>query len=99
MLMHHSDIEPGRVIGRGNLLPRAPDVDFPLIRLVNAEEHTHQGGFTRPVLPQKGEDFTLSDPEGNVVVGHNAGKALGDMAHFHNVLILHRQSPPHVPAP
>ena len=42
MLMHHTDIQFRGVVGGRDLYLFSPDIDFPFIRLVHTEKHTHQ---------------------------------------------------------
>ena len=60
VLMHHADAQCVGIV-------RVVDLDllsvFPyrtLLRLIQTEQHTHQGGFTGAVFAQQGVDLTLA---------------------------------------
>ena len=104
VLVYHADAQRGGVIGvadghRFAILP-----DFAFLRLIQAEKDAHQRRFARAVLTQQRVDFAVAQLEGDVVIGNDAGKALGDMQHFDgirrafvrrlNALFLHEAFPP-----
>ena len=60
----------------------------------HAEQHFHQRGFSRAVLPHKRMDFALSDLKVYVVVRHNAaGIHLRDIPCFQDIPLLHNIFP------
>ena len=64
----------------GDLL--AVDRDGALVRLLHAVEDLHQGRLAGAVLADEGVDGALADGEVDVVVGDDAGEALGDPGEF-----------------
>ena len=90
--MDHADAQGRGIVGgaEGDLLP--PDEDLALVRFIHAEEHAHQRGFTGAVFTQQGIYLAPFDLDGHIVVGDDAGKPFGDMAHFHNV-VFHGPTP------
>ena len=87
VLVDHADVERVGVVGVADLHPLPVDADLPLLRLVQAEEHAHEGGLPGPVLPQQGVDLPPLQLQGDVVVGHDARKYLGDVQHLHYVVV------------
>ncbi len=54
----------------------------PLSGVIEAGEDVHQRGLAGAVFAQKRVDFAFAHGEGDVIVGDDAGKGLGDVAHF-----------------
>ena len=79
--------------GEGNLFPL--DKDFAVGGLLHAEEHLHQGGLARPVLPHEGMDLALLHQEVHPLVGGDAvGVDLVDAPHLNDIfVVLHPLSP------
>ena len=90
--MDHADVVGVRIVGGAESHLLAPDEDLAAVRFIHAEEHTHQRGFAGAVFPQQGVNLALLDLDGDIVVGDNPGKALSDVAHFHNV-VFHGSTP------
>ena len=86
VLVHHADAQCGGIVG--GMKDHGPAVDqyLPAVRLVHAEEHAHQGGLARAVLPEQGVDLALANGDGDVVVCRDAREVLRDMAHFNDVI-------------
>ena len=87
VLMHHAYAQRVGVV-------RVVDLDFfsvfldrTLLRLVQTKEHAHQGRFTGTVLAQQGMDLALAQLQGDIVVGFDTGKFLGDVQHFDDIII------------
>ena len=87
VLVHHADVQLGGVVRREGLHFLAADVHLALVRLIHAEQNAHQRGLSGAVFAQQREDLALFDAEADVVVGYDAGKAFGDMTHFHNIVV------------
>ena len=87
MLVHHADVQFGGVVRREGLHFFAADVHLALVRLIHAEQNAHQRGLSGAVFAQQREDLALFDAEADVVAGYDAGKAFGDMTHFHNIVV------------
>ncbi len=58
----------------------AVDQDLPGIRLVQPVEDVHEGALPGAVLAEEGVHLARGKPEVDVVVGDDAGEALGDPA-------------------
>ena len=86
VLVHHADRVGGGVVGGAHLHALAVDDDLAGVRLVHTKEHAHERGFACAVLAQKGIHLAALYLDGHVVIGDDAGKALGDMPHFHNII-------------
>ena len=82
VLVHHADAAGDGVAGvaEGDLL--AVDGDGALVRLLHAVEDLHQGGLAGAVLADEGVDGAAADGDVDVVVGDDAGEALGDAVQF-----------------
>ena len=91
VLVHHADAQCRCVVGVVDLHRLAVFPDLALLRLVQAEQDGHQRRFAGAVFAQQGVDLTLAQLQGDVVVGLNAGKLLGDVKHFDHILgrLLH----------
>ena len=86
MLMDHTDAA-GRRVGGGMEADRfSVYQDLALVRLIDAEQDAHQRGFPGAVFSQQRVDLSLADPDGDVVVGNDPRKALGDVPHLHNIV-------------
>ena len=94
VLVHHADAQGIGVVGVVDLHFLAVLMDLAFLRLVQTEQHAHQGGLTGTVFTQQGMDLTLAKLQGDIVVGDDTGKPLGDVQHFHCV-ICHFRIPPY----
>ena len=83
VLVHHADPQRIGVIGvfDGHLF--AILFDDPLLRLIQSEQHTHQGGFPGAVFSQQRMDLALFELQGNVIIGDNSRKPLCDVQHLY----------------
>jgi hypothetical protein len=84
--MNHAYAKGIGVIGIVDFDNPAVFPDFSLFRLVQAEQHTHQCGLSGTVFSKQGMDLTLSQSEGNVIIGDNAGEFFCNMKHFNNII-------------
>ena len=82
VLVHHAD-----PLGDG--IVRTADVDFfavqedlAFIGPVETVEDVHQGGLAGAVLAEKTVNLALMQLKADVIVGQDAGEALGDALHF-----------------
>ena len=91
VLVHHADAQRRCVVGVVDLHRLAVFADLALLRLIQAEQDGHQCGLACAVFAQQGVDLTLAQLQGDVVVGLDAGKLLGDVKHFDHILgrLLH----------
>ena len=85
VLVHHADAERGGIIGIVDLDGLAVFADLARLRLVQAEEHAHERGFSGAVFTEQGVDLALFELQGDVVVGLNTGELLGDVKHFDHI--------------
>ena len=86
VLMHHTDPQRCCVVGVIDLYCLSIFSDLAFFRLVQTEQDGHQRGFTGAIFPQKGVDLALPQLKGDVVIGLDAGKLLGDVKHFDHIL-------------
>ena len=86
VLVHHADVECGRVIGVVDLDGLAVLADFTRFRLIQAEQNAHQRGFAGAVFTEQGVDLAFFQLQGDVVVCLDAGELLRDMKHLNHVL-------------
>ena len=91
--MHHADAQRGGVVGIVDLHHLTVFLDFARLRLIQTEQHAHQGGFACAVLPQEGVDFPSSELECDIVVGDDTGEFLGNVKHFNDVFRFHSPHP------
>ena len=84
--MHHTDPQRCCVVGVIDLYCLSIFSDLAFFRLVQPEQDGHQRGFTGAIFPQKGVDLALPQLKGDVVIGLDAGKLLGDVKHFDHIL-------------
>ena len=82
VLMHHPDAGVDRGLRRAELHRLAGDHDLALVRVVEPVEDVHQGRLAGTVLAEERVDLALAQVEVDVVVGHGAREALGDVAHL-----------------
>ena len=85
VLVDHADAAVEGVLGGGDGHRLVVDIDLPLVGEVDAGEHVHEGGLAAAVLPQQGQDLALMQLKVDVVVGHHAAEALGDVLHSDGV--------------
>ncbi len=74
-------------LGEWNLTARPPDEELALVGAVQAHEEIAKCGLAGPVLAEQGVHLPLGRLERHVVVGDDAGEALGHLDG------LHRQRP------
>ena len=72
VLMHHADAKPDGNAGACDFAGLPLDVNLPVIRLLQSEQHLHEGGFARAVFAANGVDFPFFDRELHLVVGQDA---------------------------
>ena len=92
MLVDHADAKFHRLPWAVQRDRTAPVADGALVWEINAGENVHQRGFACAVLPQQRVDLTGVQGQVHVFIGDDAGKALGDAAHFQQGLLFHRLS-------
>src|SRR5512147_3150892 len=55
---------------------------LPRIGLMKTDDAVEKGCLARTVRADQADDFTLLDPEGDMVVGHDAAKVFDEINHF-----------------
>ena len=85
MLVHHADAQRVGVVGILDADDLAVFANLALFRLIQTKEHAHQRRFARTVLAQQRVDFALFQLQGDVVIGNDSRKLLGDVQHFNDV--------------
>ena len=93
VLVHHADAQVVGIIGVLDLYLNAILTDGALLGLVKAKQHRHQRGLTRAVLAQQRMDLTLTQLQGDVIIGDDTGELFGDVQHFNGILIFQRETP------
>ena len=88
MLMHHADAQVVGVVGIVD-----PDLDSVLFdrsffRLIQAEKHAHQSGFTRAVFSQKRMDLPMPELKRDIIVGDDPRESFCNMQHFNGIFTL-----------
>ena len=88
MLMHHADAQRKGVLGAPDCHRFFPSTKIsPLVRVINAREHVHEGGLAAAVFAQQREDLPLFHGQVDPVVGHHLPEPLGQVAAFDRVLL------------
>ena len=82
VLMNHAYAMPNRIGGRLDFDGLAIEQDFPLVGLIEPVEDFHQRAFAGAVLAQQGVNFPGLHIEIDMIIGQDAGKALGDIPHL-----------------
>ena len=93
VLVHHADAQRRSVIGVIDLYFLAIFADLACLRLIQAEKHAHQSRFSRAVFAQQRMDLSSAQLEGDVVIGDDTRKFLGNVEHLNDVLSLHNPYP------
>ena len=97
VLMDHADAQGVGVVGIADLHFLPVLFDDALLRAVQSEQHAHQRGLARAVFAQQGVDLPFFQLPRNIVIGHNAGKALGDVQHFNGIWMFQVHDLPLLP--
>ena len=63
MLMHHTDIHGGGIVGRELLDLLSTDIDLSFIRFIHTEQDTHKRRFSGAVFTQESKDLTFPDAD------------------------------------
>ena len=92
MLVHHANVQCGRIVGVIDFYNLAILFDDTGLRLVQAEQNTHQCGFTGTVFAQQRMNFPPPQLEGHIVIGLDARKFFGDVQHL-DYVVCHTVTP------
>ena len=90
MLVDHADAQIMGVLGGPDGHRPAVRQDLSAVGEIDAGEHIHQGGLAAAVFAQQGEDLSLVQGEGNLVVCHHVAEGLGQLPQLDGVLGRHR---------
>ena len=83
MLVNHTDTQINGIVGTADVYPTPLEEDFPLLSLFDAEDHLHQRGLARSVLPDDGVDAVSLDGNTHTSVGsHSVFVDLEDVLGF-----------------
>ena len=69
MLVDHANTQRDRILGRVNDSRLPINHDFTGIRLIEAVENVHQGGFSGTILTKQGMNLSLTQVKIDMVVG------------------------------
>ena len=86
VLVDHADMQSVGVVGVVDLHNLAIFFDAALFRLVQPEQHAHQGGFSCAVLTKQGVYLSLFQLESDIVICLDPRKFLGDVQHLDHVI-------------
>ncbi len=89
MLVHHADAQGVGVVGVAHLHGLAVLADLSPVGLVQAKQDAHQRGLAGAVFAQQGVNLSPPQLQRDVIIGADAGKILGDVEHFDDI-VLHR---------
>jgi hypothetical protein len=80
--MDHADPGRNRIAWGMDLNLLAIDEDLAFIRLVQAIQDVHQGGFARAILSEQGVDLAMFQRQVDVIIGEHARKPFCDSFEF-----------------
>ena len=80
-LVDHANAQRNGILRAVDHNRLAIDQDFTFIPLVETIEDLHQGTLSRAILAQQRVDFPWLHRQVNLIVGQDAGKALGNLLH------------------
>ena len=93
MLMDHADAVPERILrGTDNHFLTVYE-DGTVIRIVDAGDHVHKGGFSAAVLAQNRKNLTSVNGKIHVFVGDQTAERLRDLFHLQSNLLVHEAPP------
>ncbi len=84
MLVDHADTKVVCIVGVIDLDFLAVFLDDALLRLVQAKQNAHEGGFAGAVFAQQGMHFAFAQLEGDVVVCLDTGELFGNIQHLND---------------
>ncbi|MNE48609.1 hypothetical protein D3C80_1430830 [compost metagenome] len=90
-LVDHRDPGLQRRQGRFEDHRFAPQAQFAGVRLVDAGDDFHQGGFARAVLAHQGQHGAGAYPQLHVGQGHHPGETLADVDDLQQVRLIDRR--------
>ena len=88
MLVHHADAQCICIVGVVDLDLNTVFLDGAFLRLIQAEEHTHERGFSRAVFAEQGVNLTVLQLERDVIICDDAGEAFGDIQHLNRIRLV-----------
>ena len=93
VLVDHTDPMGEGILGGGDDHLLAVHENGPLVGEIDAGDHVHKGGLTTAVLTENGQDLTVVDLQGDVLVGLDASEAFGNVSHFQGDGLAHTAPP------
>jgi hypothetical protein len=89
VLMNHSDVQIVRVVRRIDLYNLPVLFDRTGRRLVQTKQNTHEGRLSCTVLSKQCMNLSLSQLQGNIIVGFDSWKFFRDVQHLNNIFVFH----------
>ena len=93
VLVDHTDLMGEGILGGGDDHLTAVHQNGSLVGEIDAGDHVHEGGLTAAVLTENGQDLTVVDLQGDVLVGLDASEAFGNILHFQGDGLAHTAPP------
>ena len=88
VLVDHADAQVQRVAGGADGRRLVADIDLALVGEVDTGDHVHQGRLAAAVFAQQGQNLAAAHAQGNILVGHDGAKGLGDVLQAHSIFVL-----------
>ena len=95
MLVHHSYSKVICDIRVSDVHDLAVLADLSLLRLVQAEENAHEGGFSGAVLTEQRMDLTSFELERYIVISNDARETFRYVEHLNGIRGIHCLVPPY----
>ena len=88
MLVDHADAERIGIVRAVdlNFFPILPDGT--LFCLIQTKQDAHEGRFAGAVFPQQRMDLSMPQLQGDIIVGDDTRKTLGNMQHFNSIFAV-----------
>ena len=83
VLVDHTNLQANSIAGSGNVNMLAIDENFTAVRVDQAVEDVHQGGFAGAVFSNQGVNLSLTNRQVDLIVGNYARPGLADVVHLH----------------
>ena len=88
VLVDHADAQVQRVAGGADGRRLVADIDLALVGEVDTGDHVHQGRLAAAIFAQQGQNLAAAHAQGNILVGHDGAKGLGDVLQAHSIFVL-----------
>src|SRR5207237_7725953 len=83
VLVNHTNLQANSIARSGYVNMLVIDENYTAVRVNQAIEDVHQGGFACAVFSNQGVNLSLTNRQVDVIVGNHARPGLGDVAHLH----------------